>query len=123
MTKDRPYLQHMLDMIGRIELATASGRAAFFESVIFQDAVLRNLHTLTETTQRLSGDLKSAHPEIEWAALAAFRNVVVHDYLGIDYRSGLDGSQSGRARSQGQVDETAFVNALTGCCLTRACSR
>jgi uncharacterized protein with HEPN domain len=84
VTKDRAYLQHMLDMIGRIELATASGRAAFFDSVIFQDAVLRNLHTLTETTQRLSGDLKSAHPEIEWAALAAFRNVVVHDYLGID---------------------------------------
>jgi uncharacterized protein with HEPN domain len=60
VTKDRAYLQHMLDMIGRIELATASGRAAFFDSVIFQDAVLRNLHTLTETTQRLSADLKSA---------------------------------------------------------------
>ena len=84
MTKDPAYLQHMLDMIERIEIATAAGKAAFFESVIHQDAVLRNLHTLTETTQRLSADLKASHPEIDWAALAAFRNVVVHDYLGID---------------------------------------
>jgi uncharacterized protein with HEPN domain len=81
---DRAYLQHMLDMIDRIEMATAAGKAAFFESVVHQDAVLRNLHTLTETTQRLSADLKLSHAEIDWAALAAFRNVVVHDYLGID---------------------------------------
>ncbi|MBK7047986.1 MAG: DUF86 domain-containing protein [bacterium] len=74
----------MLDMIDRIEMATAAGKAAFFESVVHQDAVLRNLHTLTETTQRLSADLKLSHAEIDWAALAAFRNVVVHDYLGID---------------------------------------
>jgi uncharacterized protein with HEPN domain len=39
---------------------------------------------MTETTQRLSTDLRDAHPEIDWAALAAFRNVLVHDYLGID---------------------------------------
>ena len=84
MKSDRAYLQHMLDMIDRIEMATAAGKAAFFESVVHQDAVLRNLHTLTETTQRLSADLKLAHAEIDWAALAAFRNVVVHDYLGID---------------------------------------
>ena len=84
MTKDPAYLQHMLDMIERIEIATSVGKSAFFESVIHQDAVLRNLHTLTETTQRLSVDLRESHSEIDWAALAAFRNVVVHDYLGID---------------------------------------
>jgi uncharacterized protein with HEPN domain len=49
-----------------------------------QDAVLRNLHTLSESIQRLSQDLKSAHPEIDWRSIIAFRNVVVHDYLGID---------------------------------------
>ena len=74
MKSDRAYLQHMLDMIDRIEIATAAGEAAFFDSVIHQDAVLRNLHTLTESTQRLSTDLKAAHPEIDWVALAAFRN-------------------------------------------------
>jgi uncharacterized protein with HEPN domain len=81
---DRVYLQHILAMISRIENATATGKASFLESPLHQDAVLRNLHTMTETTQRLSTDLRDAHPEIDWAALAAFRNVLVHDYLGID---------------------------------------
>lgn len=39
---------------------------------------------MTETTQRLSADLKRVNPEVEWVTLAAFRNVLVHDYLGID---------------------------------------
>ena len=46
--------------------------------------MLRNLHTLAESTQRISAELKAAHPEVEWRGIAEFRNVVVHDYLGID---------------------------------------
>jgi uncharacterized protein with HEPN domain len=49
-----------------------------------QDAVLRNLQTMTESTQRLSDALKTAHPDVEWRRIIAFRNVLVHDYLGID---------------------------------------
>jgi len=39
---------------------------------------------MAESTQRLSDDLKAAHPQVEWHRIAAFRNVLVHDYLGID---------------------------------------
>jgi len=37
-------------MIGRIESATTDGKDAFLASRLHQDAVLRNLHTLTEAT-------------------------------------------------------------------------
>lgn len=84
MKRDAALLEHMLAMVRRIEEHTKCGKDAFLASDLHQDAVLRNLHTLTETTQRLSPTLKARHPEIEWAKLAAFRNVVVHDYLGID---------------------------------------
>ena len=49
-----------------------------------QDAVLRNLRVLAESSQRLSSDLKAAWPQVEWIRIAAFRNVLVHDYLGVD---------------------------------------
>ncbi len=84
MKSDRVYLEHMLQMIGRLELAVSIGKPAFMASVIHQDAALRNLHTLTETSQRVTPALRADHPEIDWARLAAFRNVLVHDYLGID---------------------------------------
>jgi uncharacterized protein with HEPN domain len=46
--------------------------------------VLRNLQTMAESTQRLSDALRAAHPEIDWRRMAGFRNVLVHNYLGID---------------------------------------
>ncbi len=84
MKSDGAYLRYIIETIGRIESAISGGKAAFLASSIHQDAVLRNLHTMTETTQRLSTELRANHPEVEWAELSAFRNVLVHDYLGID---------------------------------------
>lgn len=84
MKDDIVYLRHIMECIRRIEDNIAEGRGRFLESHTLQDAVIRNLQTMAESTQRLSDDLKEAHPEIEWYRIAAFRNVLVHDYLGID---------------------------------------
>jgi uncharacterized protein with HEPN domain len=46
--------------------------------------VLRNLQVLAESTQRLSDGSKARRPEVDWRAIAGFRNVLVHDYLGVD---------------------------------------
>ena len=84
MKENSVYLRHILECIRRIEEDTACGHDLFMESHTYQDAVLKNLQTMAESTQRLSEDLKAAHPEVEWQSIAAFRNVLVHDYLGID---------------------------------------
>jgi uncharacterized protein with HEPN domain len=81
---DRTCLRHVLECIRRIEEDTACGRKTFLASHTFQDAVLRNLQTMAESIQRFSGRLKELHPEVEWARITAFRNVLVHGYLGID---------------------------------------
>ncbi|MBI3695369.1 MAG: DUF86 domain-containing protein [Acidobacteria bacterium] len=84
MKDDSVYLRHIQECIRRIQEDVAGGREEFFSSHTVQDAVLRNLHTMSESTQRLSDSLKAKHPEVEWRRIAAFRNVLVHDYLGID---------------------------------------
>jgi uncharacterized protein with HEPN domain len=81
---DRVYLKHIRECIRRIEENTSTGRDQFMASHTLQDAVLRNLQTLAESTQRLSDASKGAHPEIEWQRIAGFRNILVHNYLGID---------------------------------------
>jgi len=82
--QDHLYLIHISECVERIERYTVSGCAAFQEDTLIQDAVLRNLHTLTESVQRISDSFKAAHPEVAWREIAQFRNVVVHNYLGID---------------------------------------
>jgi uncharacterized protein with HEPN domain len=51
---------------------------------LIQDAVLRNLQVLAESTQRLSEEYKNRHSDIEWRKISGLRNILVHDYLGID---------------------------------------
>ena len=84
MKDDTVYLRHIENCIRRVEENVAAGKGRFLTSHALQDAVLRNLQTMAESTQRLSDGLKDRHPEIEWLRIAAFRNVLVHDYLGID---------------------------------------
>lgn len=84
MKDDRVYLNHILECIRRIEQHRRSGRRRFFNSHTLQDAVLRNRQTMAESTQRLSDDIKATQPHIPWDEIAGFRNVLVHNYLGID---------------------------------------
>jgi uncharacterized protein with HEPN domain len=78
------YIDYILECITRIERYTRAGRQSFFSESMIADAVVRNLHTLAESSQRISDRVKQTTPEIDWRGLAGFRNVVVHDYLGLE---------------------------------------
>ena len=84
MKDDRLYLEHILECIRYVTEFTQQGREAFLSDRKTQDAVLRNLQILGESTRRLSDPVKNLHPEIDWRPIAALRNVLVHDYLGLD---------------------------------------
>ena len=83
---DRKYLLYILECVARIEEDVRDGPAAFDSSHMIQDAVIRNLQVIAESTQRLSGELKAVHPEIQWSGIVGFRNLLVHDYFGVDLR-------------------------------------
>ena len=40
--------------------------------------------TIGQSVSRLSETLREAHPEIDWRSIIGLRNVLVHDYLGIN---------------------------------------
>jgi uncharacterized protein with HEPN domain len=88
MKDDKLYLIHITESIEKIESYIAGQDfSAFMKNTLVQDAVLRNLQVLAESTQRLSDDFKTHHPEIEWYKIAGLRNILVHDYLGIDFET------------------------------------
>ena len=76
----RPYAQHIVDTIKKLERIQARGDLIHDE--ILYDAALRNLQTLSEATQRLPDDIKGRYPDIPWREIAGFRNILVHNYLG-----------------------------------------
>ncbi len=85
MKDDTLYLIHIRECIERIEKYTAEGgKDAFLASTLIQDALMRNLQIMAESTQHLSNTAKEAHPEVDWYKISGFRNVLVHGYLGVD---------------------------------------
>ena len=81
---DLGLLEHIRGRIARIEEYTNGERSRFYDSHLVQDAVIRNLQTIAESTQRLSDGIRATEPEVPWRAIAGFRNVLVHDYFEID---------------------------------------
>jgi len=48
------------------------------------DAVLMNFVIIGESVSRLSQELKENQPHIPWVKIKDFRNMVAHDYFGVD---------------------------------------
>ncbi len=65
MKDDRVYLHHILRCIARIEEYVSAGSDAFSSSYLVQDAVIRSLQTMVESTRRLSPALKAQRPEAD----------------------------------------------------------
>ncbi len=84
MKQDSVYLRHILDAINKIESYISVGHDAFFSQTHWQDAVIRQLEILGEATKRLSPALRSRYPDIPWKRMAGLRDVLIHDYFGVD---------------------------------------
>jgi uncharacterized protein with HEPN domain len=51
---------------------------------MLQDAVIRKLEIIGEASKRTPREIKLGHPEIPWKQRAGMRDVLIHDYLGVD---------------------------------------
>jgi len=74
----------MLEAIERIERYTVRGRRAFEEDELIQTWFVHHLQIIGEAAAKLDRDFHAAHPDIPWAEIVAMRNILVHDYFGVD---------------------------------------
>ena len=49
-----------------------------------QDAVIRNFEVVGEAVKRISDGLRAAYPDVLWREMAGLRDVLIHDYAGVD---------------------------------------
>lgn len=49
-----------------------------------EDAVERNLQIIGEAASSLPAEITDEHPEIPWPQIRGFRNILVHQYFGVD---------------------------------------
>ena len=84
--KDRANLEAGLDAIRKIETFTKGLENAdqFYAQEMIFDATLMNFVVIGEAVAKMSQDLQERYPGIPWPQIKSFRNIVTHNYFGVD---------------------------------------
>ncbi len=77
-------LRDILEAIERIEKYAARGRAAFDADELIQTWIVHHIEVIGEASRALSPDVQVRFPDIPWRAIIGMRNIIAHQYFGID---------------------------------------
>lgn len=80
------YLEDMLQSMERIEeyLGDLDFRK-FKMNYLVVDAIIRNFEIIGEASKNIPNDIQENYPEIPWKKMYGLRNLITHEYFGIDY--------------------------------------
>lgn len=86
MKKDpKIFIGHILECIELIEDYTkGKQKDDFLESVQFQDSVIRRIEIIGEAVKNLPEEMKRKYKSIPWKKIAGMRDILIHEYFGID---------------------------------------
>ncbi len=84
MRSDRERLLDILEAIERIEKYAKQGKEAFAKSDLIQNWMIRYIQIIGEAAARLTEATRSANPDVPWTEIVGMRNILVHQYFGID---------------------------------------
>ena len=87
MKDDRARLEDLLEAIERIERYAGRGRETFETDELLQTWIVHHIQIIGEAARKLTHDFRIAQPHIPWRQIIAMRNVLVHDYFGIDHEA------------------------------------
>lgn len=56
----------------------------FKKNKLVVDAVIRNFEIIGEASTHIPYTFRSAHPDVPWKQMTAMRNVLIHEYFGVN---------------------------------------
>ncbi|OGW95689.1 MAG: hypothetical protein A2Z81_03235 [Omnitrophica WOR_2 bacterium GWA2_45_18] len=81
----RLYLDDILEAVKRIEKYTKGLTFdKFREDDLILDGVVRNLEVIGEAVKNIPQSIKEEYSEVEWRKISGMRDILAHEYFGID---------------------------------------
>jgi len=79
------FLEDILEAIKKIRSYTADlSLESFSQDEKSMDAVVRNLEVIGEAIKNVPEDVRVKYPDVEWKRIAGLRDILIHEYFGID---------------------------------------
>lgn len=84
--KDKANLDAIIEAASKISRFTKrlKNAAEFYDDERTFDAVLMNFVTIREPVAKLTKSCRDNHPQIQWNKIKRFRNIIAHNYFGVD---------------------------------------
>jgi uncharacterized protein with HEPN domain len=57
----------------------------FSNSEVLQRAMARSIEIIGEASKNIPAEFKEKYPDIEWKKLSGMRDVIIHQYFGVEY--------------------------------------
>ena len=81
----RVWLEDISEAIQKIHSYTKGmSSESFAQDVKTLDAVVRNLEVIGEAVKKIPEKVRSKHSEVDWKKIAGLRDILIHEYFGID---------------------------------------
>jgi uncharacterized protein with HEPN domain len=86
MRSDEERLGDILEGAAKIKERITDDFAVFLGDEMLQVWVIHYLQVIGEAARGVSQALKARHPEVPWPQIVALRNILVHEYFGLNMR-------------------------------------
>ena len=81
------FLEHILASVELIENYSKNiTHEDFAKNLAIQDAIMRRLEIIGEAVKNLSASFKAKYPAVSWKQVAGMRNILIHEYFGVDVK-------------------------------------
>lgn len=82
---DEARLRHILDAISEIQTYVKDTDIdEFINNSMKKFATVKQLEIIGEAANHISEEIKVKHPEIKWREIVGLRNILIHEYFGVD---------------------------------------
>ena len=110
----RVYVDDVLSAILKIKrYSKGFSKKRFLSDEKTVDAIIRNLEIIREAIKKLSNNIRSQYPDVEWRKISGLRDILIHEYFGDPWSPGDNHMRQEHMRQSKEIQRSLLTSTAT----------